>query len=52
MAEGDLTVEVIKQYLDFCLNFFQDEVVEDEDKVHRVCTLFLDHQICDWIVAD
>lgn len=52
VTEGDLTPEVLQNFVDYSMDFFQNKDVAEADQVRRVYTAFKDHRIRDWIAAE
>ncbi|KAG6807881.1 hypothetical protein H0H92_006117 [Tricholoma furcatifolium] len=59
VSEGDLTPEVIKQFVDYSTDFFVAKSIFDSDgppmvrqQVRSVYTAFKDNRVRDWIVTD
>lgn len=50
--EGDLTPEVIQNFVDYSMDFFQNKEVAEADQVRQVYTAFKDYHIQDWISAE
>ncbi|KAH0585838.1 hypothetical protein H2248_007129 [Termitomyces sp. 'cryptogamus'] len=51
VTEGDLTPEVLQQYANYCVNYFQAKQISEPKMVWQVDTSFKDHCIHDWIAA-
>ncbi|KAG6821783.1 hypothetical protein H0H92_000841, partial [Tricholoma furcatifolium] len=58
VSEGDLTAEVIKQFVDYSTDFFVAKSIFDTDEplvrqqVRSVYSLFKDDRVRDWIALD
>lgn len=52
VTEGDLTPEVLQNFVDYMMDFFRNKDVAEGDQVRRVYTAFKDHCICNWISVE
>lgn len=51
VTKGNLTPEVVQNFVDYSMDFFQHKEVVEADQVWQVYTAFKDHHIWDWISA-